>query len=279
MKKLLLSLLCLGMCLGSAGCNPKPSLENDLKDYPDSITAINKIVDDYTNNSISLEYLESVSDDEIAGIYKNNNCEIKIVVDDSGNFINIELKDKGITDSRYSDDFINTLETSLKLNTFDMTTDSYNTIIGFFNDKKENEKNVNGFIVKQAYDTFSINQKTEQSLSDAIPITIDQIELKNKRCYSDSIGTYWMEAKFKNNSDKIITYIQFKYNVDGETNYLDTYDTLKPGKTSTKADTFGPKSKKFNDAKLLSVEITYKKENGDNGYIEYDAELEEYKWY
>ena len=124
MKKLLLSLLCLGMCLGSAGCNPKPSLENDLKDYPDSITAINKIVDDYTNNSISLEYLESVSDDEIAGIYKNNNCEIKIVVDDSGNFINIELKDKGITDSRYSDDFINTLETSLKLNTFDMTTDS-----------------------------------------------------------------------------------------------------------------------------------------------------------
>lgn len=277
MKKLLLSLLCLGMLVG---CNSTPTLESDFKDYQTALNEANKIVNNYETLGSKLEYTEMTSGSEVNANFKNGKCDIKITFNkDDQQFISITLTDNGISGNNYSSDYTNTLENTLDLDVFEMNVNSRNDIVSFFNNNKKTTDNINGYVLSRDLDTFTIKNKTEQSLSDAIPITIDQIELINKKCYKDSIDTYWMEAKFKNNSDKTITYINYEYEVDGETNYLTSSNTLKPGKTSTKAETFGPKSKKFDDAKLLKADITYKKDNGDDGYIEYDAELEEYSWY
>ena len=129
-------------------------------------------------------------------------------------------------------------------------------------------------------DSFTIHNKTEESLSKAIPVTIDEIELVDLRFEEDSIGTIYMKAKFKNNSKKTLKSISYAYEVDGEKQYLMCYDTLLPGDTSTVEDMFGPASKNKKDIKLLSADFTLKGENTDDDiYVEYDAKTKEYKWY
>lgn len=70
--------------------------------------------------------------------------------------------------------------------------------------------------------------------------------------------------------------IQYTYEINGEKTYLSTYDTLRPGDTSTLSECFGPKSGKKDDAKLLKPEFKFVNKDGSNTYIEYDAKLGTY---
>lgn len=112
------------------------------------------------------------------------------------------------------------------------------------------------------------------------PVKISDIELIDfKVREADSIGTIYMEAKFKNNSNQTIIGLDFTYEVDGEKTYLTSYDTLLPGDTSTLSDTFGPISGKQEDAKFLKAQITIMNDDNTETYIEYDPKLNIYKQY
>ena len=255
------------------------SIESDLKNNKQILNETNSIIDNYEQLGINLDYVNTTSGSEINTNFKNGECDVKLIFDkNSEDFIGIELKDNGISNSSYSDDYINTLENTLDLNVYEIQLDTRNDIIDFFNEYEKSNSNIDGYLVSRNDTTFTIKNKTEESLIDAIPITIDEIELIDTKCYTDSIGTHWMEAKFKNNSDKIITYISYEYAIDDETTYLSSSNTLNPGETSTKEDTFGPKSNKFDDAELLKFSITYK-EDGEDKFVDYDAKLGEYSWY
>lgn len=76
-------------------------------------------------------------------------------------------------------------------------------------------------------------------------VTIKDIQLVDFKVRKpDSIGTIYMQTKFKNNSSQNIKGIEYTYEVNGEKVYLSTYDTLRPWDTSTLSECFGPKSGK-----------------------------------
>lgn len=254
-------------------------IESDLYEYNGILNQTNSIIANYKELGIELEYVDISSGSELNANFKNGDCNIKLMFDEKEQeFIGIELKDGGVTNEEYSSEYINTLEKTLDLSIYDMSLSSRNDIIVFFNENKAYNDNINGYMLSRNEDSITIKNKTDESMSNAIPITVDDIVLMDKKCYTDSIGTHYMEAKFKNKSDKIIKSITYTYNVDGEKNYLSSYDTLKPGDISTKSDTFGPTSNKFDDAELLETEISYY-ENDELRFIDYDAKLSKYSWY
>lgn len=120
-------------------------------------------------------------------------------------------------------------------------------------------------------------QEQENTIKETPKVTIKDIQLVDFKVRKpDSIGNIYMETKFKNNSNQIIKGIEYTYEVNGEKTYLSTYDTLRPGDTSTLEECFGPKSGKKDDAKLLKAEFTVVNKDGSNTYIEYDAKLGTY---
>ena len=112
------------------------------------------------------------------------------------------------------------------------------------------------------------------------PVLIEDIELIDFKINPpNSIGAVYMEGKFKNNSDKNVTHVQYTYKFDDDKYYLGTYDTLLPGDTSSISDTFGPKSGNVEDMELLEIEITCLDENNEKIYIDYDVKLKTYIWH
>lgn len=120
-------------------------------------------------------------------------------------------------------------------------------------------------------------QDQDDTKKETPKVTIKDIQLVDFKIRKpDSIGNIYMETKFKNNSNQNIKGIEYTYDVNGEKTYLSTYDTLRPGDTSTLEECFGPKSGKKDDAKLLKAEFTVVNKDGSNTYIEYDAKLGTY---
>ncbi|WP_394883344.1 putative periplasmic lipoprotein [Clostridium baratii] len=120
-------------------------------------------------------------------------------------------------------------------------------------------------------------QDQDDTKKETPKVTIKDLQLVDFKVRKpDSIGNIYMETKFKNNSNQIIKGIEYTYEVNGEKTYLSTYDTLRPGDTSTLEECFGPKSGKKDDAKLLKAEFTVVNKDGSNTYIEYDAKLGTY---
>ncbi len=112
------------------------------------------------------------------------------------------------------------------------------------------------------------------------PLLIEEIELVGFEILPpDSIGTIYMETQFKNNSDKIITGINYTYRVGDENSYLMSYDTLLPGETSVITQGFGPITGLPEDVQLLYVEITVENEDGTQTYLDYDTKLGKYEWF
>lgn len=112
------------------------------------------------------------------------------------------------------------------------------------------------------------------------PVLIENIELLDFNIKPpNSISTIYMEGKFKNNSDKNITHIQYTYKFDGEKHYLTTYDTLLPGDTSSIVETFAPISGNPEDMELLQIKITSLDENNKEVYIYYDTKLKTYSFH
>lgn len=112
------------------------------------------------------------------------------------------------------------------------------------------------------------------------PISVEDIELLDLKINPpNSVGTIYVEGKFKNNSDVTIKSIKYTYKYDDEKHYLSSYETLLPGDISTKEETFGPSSGKLEDMELLNIAVTCLDENNQEVYVSYDTKLKLYERY
>lgn len=125
------------------------------------------------------------------------------------------------------------------------------------------------------------DEKEEKEQKEQPPVTIEELPMNVTMLEPDSIGNRYMEATFTNNS---------KYAIKGfdvtvllkdknEKTYLTNYDTIMPGETSPKFETFAPATGNSDDMEYLSYDITVVDENGEEIYLTYDAKLKTYKWF
>lgn len=120
------------------------------------------------------------------------------------------------------------------------------------------------------------NEEKEQP-----PVMIDELPMNVTILEPDSIGNRYMEATFTNNSKYAIK----GFNVTvllkdkNEKTYLGTYDTVMPGETSPKFESFAPATGNSEDIEYLQYEITVIDENGEEIYLSYDVKLKTYEWF
>ncbi|HHV37883.1 MAG TPA: hypothetical protein GXX70_00110 [Tepidimicrobium sp.] len=120
-----------------------------------------------------------------------------------------------------------------------------------------------------------------ETKDEEIPIHPDDIMPEINILEPDSIGTVYMEATYTNNSEYPITGYSVKILLkdENEATYLDIYDTIMPGETSPKFDTFGPETQDPDDYEILTLEVTARTEDGNDLYIDYDFKLDEATWW
>ena len=123
--------------------------------------------------------------------------------------------------------------------------------------------------------TATTTEATTQSEETAQPSYNPSFELVNPTLEEpDSIGVTYYTAYLKNTGDCPITSFElvFAY-TDMEGNrsktYMNTYDTILPGETSTIMQCFGS-----NDMELLRSSITVLDNEGNSHLFEYDAKLD-----
>lgn len=113
------------------------------------------------------------------------------------------------------------------------------------------------------------------------PVTLEELPMNVTILEPDSIGNRYMEATFTNNSKYAIK----GFNVTvllkdkNEKTYLGTYDTVIPGETSPKFESFAPATGNAEDVEYLQYEITVVDENGEEIYLSYDVKLKTYEWF
>lgn len=124
-------------------------------------------------------------------------------------------------------------------------------------------------------------EQEEQEKTEELPIKFEEIKPEIKILEPDSVGNVYMEATYTNNSDyPIVGYDMTVLLKDSnEKTYLTNYDTVMPGETSPKFESFGPKTQDPNDYEILKLEVTAKTETGNKLYIEYDFNLNEATWW
>ena len=131
------------------------------------------------------------------------------------------------------------------------------------------ENNVNAQVEEK-------NEEKEQP-----PVTIEEVPMNLTILEPDSIGNRYMEATFTNNSKYAIK----GFNVTvllkdkNEKTYLSNYDTVMPGETSAKFETFAPETGNTEDIEYLQYDITVIDENGQEIYLTYDVKLKMYEWF
>lgn len=123
-------------------------------------------------------------------------------------------------------------------------------------------------------------QEEQAKETEELPIHPDEIKPTITILEPDSIGTVYMEATYTNNSKyPIIAYDMTVLLKDtNRKTYLTCYDTVLPGETSPKFESFGPSTRDPNDYEILKLEVTAIAEDGENLYIEYDFKLGEARW-
>lgn len=275
MKKIIRCLLALSICFGLSACGSK-SLKDDIGE--EKAKVIEKTLEELkTYFSVSPEYKEG-NKEKGSATFVYGDCEMTFVTDGQ-TITQVSVKDNAPNGSSSSEDFKDTMSSVSYLSVLDLDSSTLNKIVENYNAQNEIEENWKGYVVKITKTSITINNKTKESIADSIPVTLEDIEMVGFKCLPpNSIGTIYMETKFKNNSDKILEAIQYVYVFDDKKHYLSCYDTLLPGETSTKVDTFGPESKNLDDIQLLEVSFTVK-EDGKSIYVDYDAKLKEYSWY
>lgn len=126
--------------------------------------------------------------------------------------------------------------------------------------------------------SVNVKPSVDGQVKTDIPVKVEDIEVLDFTIKEpNSIGTVYMEGKFKNNSDKPLSYICFEYKIGDEITYLATYETLLPGETSVTVDSFGPESRNPEDVKLVSVSYTIEDDSPID--VMYDAKLNKYESY
>lgn len=125
------------------------------------------------------------------------------------------------------------------------------------------------------------DEKEEKEQKEQPPVTIEELPMNVTMLEPDSIGNRYMEATFTNNSKYVIK----GFNVTvllkdkNEKTYLTNYDTIMPGETSPKFETFAPATGNSEDMEYLSYDITVVDENGEEIYLTYDVKLKTYSWF
>jgi PBP1b-binding outer membrane lipoprotein LpoB len=110
------------------------------------------------------------------------------------------------------------------------------------------------------------------------PVRIEQLPMNITIRQPDSGGYVYMDATYTNKSDSNI--VSFRAIVllkdKNEKAYLSNHDTVLPGETSPKFDTFGPKSLNTSDIEILKYDITVANKDGSKTSFEYDNKLKQY---
>lgn len=124
-------------------------------------------------------------------------------------------------------------------------------------------------------------EEQSEEPAEEVPIHPDEIKPEITILEPDSIGNVYMEATYTNNSKYPITAYQLTVLLKdkNEKTYLSNYDTVMPGETSPKFESFGPQTQDPNDYEILTLEVTARTEEGNDLYIEYDFKLEEANWF
>lgn len=111
-------------------------------------------------------------------------------------------------------------------------------------------------------------------------ITLDQIPYEIVILEPNSIGMVYMEATYKNNTKlPILSYDATVLLKDkNEKTYLTTFDTVMPGETSPKFETFGPETQDKKDIEILETEVRLDLGNGKYLLVHYDHKLNRYTY-
>ena len=112
------------------------------------------------------------------------------------------------------------------------------------------------------------------------PVTIEELPMDLKILEPDSIGERYMEATFTNNSKYAIKgfNVTILLKDKNEKTFLGNYDTVMPGETSPKFESFAPKTGNTEDIEYLTYDITVIDDNGTEIYLTYDVKLKKYEW-
>ncbi len=111
------------------------------------------------------------------------------------------------------------------------------------------------------------------------PVTIEDLAYKLTIQPPNSIGTIYVDATYTNNSKYTLGAFQIIYldKSKNEKRYLFNHDTVLPGETSPKFDTFGPSSGRESDIEVLEIKYTLVDKEGKRTWVDYDAKLKIYK--
>lgn len=275
MKKLGIIFFSFAFVFGLVGCGPK-GLEGEVG--KENAEIIESAVEEMERYYISEAKYKEGNSDEKSGTYKSGTCEFTLYTDGQS-ITKVKIEDLEPGKVNASTDFTYAVNSVMELSDFSMSSSTSTKLANAYRKKENAEKNIDGYIVQITKSSLVIAAKTEESLAAAIPVTLDKVEMIGFKCLPpDSIGTIYMQTKFKNNSEYVLKSIQYVYSFDDDKHYLSSYDTLLPGETSTLVDTFGPKSRDLKDAKLVSASFTVLVD-GEDVYVDYDAKLKEYTWY
>lgn len=114
-----------------------------------------------------------------------------------------------------------------------------------------------------------------------VPIYIDDLPLIISFLEPNSLGTVYLEATYKNNTEyPIVSYsMDILLKDKNEKTYLSNYDTVLPGETSPNFDSFGPDSGNIDDIEKLTLSVTALTEGNKKLYIDYDLKLGWAEWW
>ena len=129
-------------------------------------------------------------------------------------------------------------------------------------------------------DKSTDDEKVEDSKADKeVLITVEELPYEITMLEPDSLGTRYMEATFTNNSNYIVTGYSLTVLLkdENEKTYLSVYDTVKPGETSPKFESFAPESGEEDDMEVLEYELTIQGEDGTEYFVNYDVKLDKYE--
>lgn len=126
-----------------------------------------------------------------------------------------------------------------------------------------------------------VPEKKPNKISKEPIVKIEELPLEVKILEPDSIGTRYMEASYKNQSEYTIKGLSITVLLKdkNEKTYLAVYDSVLPGETSAKFETFAPETGKSEDYEFLTYEITVEKDEYTTIHIIYDVKTQEYNWF
>lgn len=128
----------------------------------------------------------------------------------------------------------------------------------------------------QKTNTASINDPSTKSEV----ITVEKVPYEIKVLEPNSIGTVYMEATYKNNTNYPLTGFSMTVLLKDQNKktYLSNHDTVMPGETSPIFNTFGPSTMNMEDIEILKIEIRAETPEGKTLSIDYDTKLKKYEY-